>query len=527
MTGSRAAVGGEPATRRSSLLAGAVVLCLITGVVLRAWFLAHHQMSSDEAVPGLMAEQILHGHFFTFYWGQRYGGAEPYVVAAVLAVTGPSEPALRLTPILLWLAGSVLVWAIARRGLSPSRRVLALAAGAACWAGPAVVLFDSTRELGFRGAAEVALLASVLFADRMAEHPTLGRAGLLGLALGVGWWASPEIAYAVPVVAVAVAPALRRPVLRNLGAAAGGFLSGSLPWWYTNLTDGMRSLQVSSSPSYVRSTYTGRLGVWFVHALPMMLGLRAVYSGAWLWSAAGWVLYVLALVGLVVTCALGLAGWGPEPGRRLRRATSAGLVVFPLVFAAFPATSLWTEGQYGLYAVPLLVLQAALFAGALADRRVSPGPRLAGATALALVAACAVSFAGFVQYPLGGHAGRLVTGWGNPESPLESFESVLEADGVRYAVGEYWTAYDLDFLSKGRLEVTDPQIPRWTALNHRVLAQPLICWIFTPAPLNGTDGYTQVSLERRLRALGIGWRVVSAGGLTAVLLDRPMPVSAP
>src|SRR5665213_1722445 len=56
----------------------AVVVLAIMGLGIRVWALGRHAINADQAVVGLMAEQILHGHFSAFYWGQSYGGGEPY-----------------------------------------------------------------------------------------------------------------------------------------------------------------------------------------------------------------------------------------------------------------------------------------------------------------------------------------------------------------------------------------------------------------------------------------------------------------
>ena len=60
------------------------------GLLLRCWYLTHQPTNSDVAIVGLMARQILHGHFSAFYWGQTYGGVEPYLVAVMFAVFGQS-----------------------------------------------------------------------------------------------------------------------------------------------------------------------------------------------------------------------------------------------------------------------------------------------------------------------------------------------------------------------------------------------------------------------------------------------------
>ena len=46
---------------------------LVAGALLRLWMLGHANMNSDEAIVGLMAHQIVHGHTTTFYWGRTTG----------------------------------------------------------------------------------------------------------------------------------------------------------------------------------------------------------------------------------------------------------------------------------------------------------------------------------------------------------------------------------------------------------------------------------------------------------------------
>ena len=65
-----------------------VAACVVVGAALRAWCLFHHPITSDEAIAGLMAQQALHGHFSAFYWGQSYGGVEPYLIAFQYRVFG-------------------------------------------------------------------------------------------------------------------------------------------------------------------------------------------------------------------------------------------------------------------------------------------------------------------------------------------------------------------------------------------------------------------------------------------------------
>ena len=83
-----------------------------TASLLRVWLLVHLPVWGDEAIVGLMAKSIDNGHFSAFYWGQHYGGLEPYVVAAALKVGGGGEPALNAAPAVLAALAAVLVGGI-------------------------------------------------------------------------------------------------------------------------------------------------------------------------------------------------------------------------------------------------------------------------------------------------------------------------------------------------------------------------------------------------------------------------------
>ena len=100
--------GGDRVTR--TVIVVTVAIAVVAGSLLRSWYLFHAPSTSDEAVVGLMANAILHGHFSAFYWGQAYGGAEPYAVAGMFALFGHSDLVLRLTPVLLFGGAALLTW---------------------------------------------------------------------------------------------------------------------------------------------------------------------------------------------------------------------------------------------------------------------------------------------------------------------------------------------------------------------------------------------------------------------------------
>jgi hypothetical protein len=206
---------GRPSRVGSVLTGVAVIVAVALGVALRAWFLAHQRITSDEAIVGLMARSILEGHFWAFYWGQHYGGVEPYLVAALFAVFGTSGVLLQITAAVLAAVAAVLTWRVGLR-LVADRRLAGLAAALA-WVAPETSVRTSTYQYGFRSVTLIAGLASVLFALRILDgreaqrRASIADFAALGLAAGLGWWSSPEIAYfLVPAALILIGAMTRR-----------------------------------------------------------------------------------------------------------------------------------------------------------------------------------------------------------------------------------------------------------------------------------------------------------------------------
>ena len=176
------------------------------GLLVRLFLLWHKSINSDEAVVGLMARDILHGHFTAFYWGQDYGGVEPYVTAALFGVFGQNDVTLNLAPVVLSAVSSVLVWRIARYVLDEPVAVLV---GLATWVWPVAVVVYSAQESGFRYATLTLGLAAVLFATQIRRKgSTWPRWLCFGLAIGACVWSSPESVYFVVPCALLAIPAL-------------------------------------------------------------------------------------------------------------------------------------------------------------------------------------------------------------------------------------------------------------------------------------------------------------------------------
>ncbi|HEV2686842.1 MAG TPA: hypothetical protein VGW79_09405, partial [Actinomycetota bacterium] len=94
-----------------------IAVALVAGVALALrWIVLASRIGlvdADEAVVGLMARHVLHGQFPAFFWGQTQGGTiEPFLVALSFKSFGSNGFAVKVVPLMLFGASSLLVWRI-------------------------------------------------------------------------------------------------------------------------------------------------------------------------------------------------------------------------------------------------------------------------------------------------------------------------------------------------------------------------------------------------------------------------------
>jgi hypothetical protein len=561
----KSSTGAEVPTRQATasinpivaVVFGAAAIAIVYGLVLRVWLLVELPVWGDEAIVGIMARAIDGGHFTAFYLGQHYGGLESYLVALGLKVGGGGEPALNGTPALLCAVGAVLVGAIT---LAATRsRPLAFAATGAVWVWPYVVIWQSVREGGFREATLCCGLAALLFCIRAYRR----RAGpgtflLLGGALGLGWWASPEIGYfALPCLVLLLAwwwaasgshvPDQgihdREPTrLAALVLVVAGGLVGSLPWLYANAHTGFASLKSSSLPANSGATYGDRLSVFFHYMLPLQLGVRTVASGEWVGgNAVGKLLYAVLL--LIIAAACVRAVWVAVGKRRalVPAALVAGVVAYPFLYAAAPGTAYWQDGRYGIYLPALVVVLLATSLGTVHTKRSrSDGERATvarGALVLAAVGVMGALCLTVAGARTAGVPASFFASWRQGDAPMEQVVQALRQHHIADAYGDYWTAYDLDFLSGGKPAISPTRLDtvRSTGLAREVASSRDPAWLFFAPdeasraaavfgnPQPGPGPYSEQTFEAHLKALGIDYKVVKLGVLDAVVPARRVP----
>lgn len=561
-----------------------IVGVVLVGLFLRIWILGREPWSSPTAIPGLMAQQILHGHFYAFYWGQNYGGVEPYVAAVMFALFGQSNFTLGLTPIVLDAIAAVLVWRIGRR-LFGSK--VGVGAGLLFWIWPEAYIFESTLEYGFRFVTLVCGLAVMLTAIRIAQRTepirwpwSFSAAAVeapsqsvvvcrldwlaLGLFAGLGWWGSPEVTYyVVPAVGFLGWRLLKgRIEFRRdlLALAVGGAVVGALPWLWANAQSGLGSLRHVQGKT--GGSYLDHLSTLFTHVTPIVLGLRltANYddvrqffvpgSGGFLvgtngpiWATLiGELAYAAAVVAVLAWIVVLLR-------RKQALVLVAAALLFPFLYASSPFAFDWQDGRYGLFLAPILSLLVVSGAHAAFERWGKP--RLA--IPLTIVAALALTLVAAAQLspftPISANESR--TGWlswnADPNPGPLRLVSSLEAAHLDHVWAGYYVAVMLDWESHGAITASNARYgfsPSYSA----VATAKASAWLFAepgsaqsagyaldtesdllnPACEIAASGHCEGPLDPRsfeafLAQQRIAYRVVYIGPMVAVQPDRPIP----
>jgi hypothetical protein len=466
--------------------------CVASAVVLR-WYFAvgpHTSPSSDEAVVGLMAMRLLHGHLpGAFYWHQTYGGSlESVAVAPFIGLFGHTTLGLRSASVIFELTASWLVWRIARHLLRPA---IAAVVGLVSLFFPLASVLWGTKERGFYPLTAALGFAAVLMALNVHERPSsrLWWTGF-GLVAGVGWWMSPNIAYYVLPIALWLAVRGHWRPFRNVVLAAAAFVAGSSVWIASNVRNDFGSVL---RPPYVgtSSTFASRFAFFWTHGLPFALGLRGIPAGGWyIHAAVGISLYVLTVV------AFGFA---------LRRTVLKDapdiflLAVSPFVFTAFIGNYQLLDGRY----VYFLASMIPFVIGRLVDVRT-------GRVIVALV--LAASTYGFVH-----HYGPSVRSAPGSTVPLAR---KIAAHGYRTAVANYWIAYKMTYES-GEGVVASP-MPGMVGLRYLPYAREV--YDSRPAYLfqAGTkcDSPATQTLRQALDSQHIPFKIEVGAPYCAILPER-------
>lgn len=456
---------------------------IVAAVLLRLWILTSGlgAVDIDEAVSGLMARHVVHGHVSVFFWGQTYGGSQEAIATGVFfAIAGQSTLALKLVPMLACAGSAWLLWRLGRRTVGERA---ACVAAVLFLVGPGFFVLRSTRAYGFYGTGLFVCTAVLLAVVRLRERSSTIELAWLGLLVGLGWWATPQVVFVVvPALAWLAWSAPR--LLRRAYIPALGALVGAAPWIVWTLTHGLASLRTDLDVP--RNTYVTHLHRFFDPLLPMALGLRFPFTPDWVpGPVIGWVVYLGLLVGF------GVLLWRRPPRLGLLLVVAGA---YPFLFSISPASFYVGEPRYLFLLSPVIALL-------LAHLLVTRTSQIAGIAAVVGLSVATLAHVG------GDNPA-------NPRAPLRPLIAALESRGVNRVFSPYLVAHRLAFDSHERIIASPLTFVRSRDYDRMVRASPSPAYVM----VDGTE--EQVKLDQVLTARGIPAAQVKVG-----VFDIYLPVT--
>jgi len=438
-----------PGRRRAiwpAVLSVAVVVTL--GFAIRLFLGLQEPLDPDEAVEGITALHILHGHLPLMESNGHYLGAlESYVLAPFVALLGPTLLALRVGIAVLGAATIGATYWLGREIFGRHRDALILAAIAAVFPFFAITFAEKARNYAGLLLFETLCLALIVRIGWPTGAVRRRDWLVLGLAAGLGMWNHPLLV--VPLVAgiaalLARAPALGwRRTLIGLGLSVLAGLVGYAPALAYNLQTRLGSLRHLYGPFTTYSVSPGRAVSEVVQAaIPIFVGAREVWCGRAvvppLAADAGVILLFAAAIWIRRDRIL------PVLRGDVTRLEPVDMVLAVAPLALIAVTARWfnalsCEPRYLLpFALPLVVAVALVV-------QAIPKP-LTAAAAVALLAANGMTVA----------FDRADGAWTvDPQVNVDAAVPALEAHHPQALWATFWLARPVQYLDGDRIPVGD------------------------------------------------------------------------
>ena len=465
------------AARRELVVAAAMVVAavLARSAVFLLW--EHASFDSDQAVTGLMAKHLSEGRAFPlFFYGQNYMLAvQAWIAAPMFLLLGPSVFALKLPLLLVNIATALVLLHVLRRdaGLRPA---FAMAAAAFFVIAPPGTAAQLLSALGVSVEPFLYVLLIWLLRDRPVWQ---------GLVLGAGFLHREFTAYGL--VALAGVAALDRSLftrarlirfatavvsavavwaavwaIRPYSSGAG---PGTTPLDVAGAANNIRGLldRLCLEPRLIAGGFRSLLGSFF--GLPLgltpadlsgfLVNTRQRQGLPWAWPVFG------------AACLAGIARVGVLTRRRgflvSMRETGAAVYLFLVGVLAAVAYTVGRCGDLEVETVRYMLLAVLAPIGlAAAWLRLEPVAGVRRGVLVAIAIWSAASAAGHARL-----ASEYV--WHTPPAYRRALTDYLVAHRIRLVRTDYWTGYQVAFLSQERVVADTDGV--WRVLQYHKWAQ--------------------------------------------------------
>ena len=347
-----------------------ILLFLATG--LRWDFLAasNFRVDSDEAIVGLMAQDISQGATVpVFYYGQHYmGSLEAMLVSALYSLAGFHPAWIKVVPLVFSLLFILVVYFI---GVQLAGRLAGIVSATLCAIGPGTLLVWSTKARG--GFIEIVFFAALAVLLTIYwlrdERPDWTRLGIIAVILGFGWWTNNQIVYVYLPIAFAVFWKLwhqnesYHEKAKTLGWSFLGCtilaILGGLPFWLYNLQNQFASFAQLFRGGEVQ--YGSHIRGFIENSLPILLGAKQYWHTEELFSGSLFLLFIIFLITIV------FLWYGIRKGTVARDAVLMLVGVFASTALIFISSPYGDLSQAPRYLLPLYLVFFPLFGAAVSQ----------------------------------------------------------------------------------------------------------------------------------------------------------------
>ena len=346
-------------SRRCLMWPALVVLVVILGVGLRigkAWS-ARFSPNSDFGVAALTARHMAEGRDYpAFFYGATYmASVEPAITALGCRLfhlpvngftvnLGTVAMSSLLLPLLYWFGRAA---GGRRAGLMAMLYALVGSDTNFHYAGSARHGYMTVIVAGF---------LAVWMACRIATHArkdgtvSWWECLILGLAAGLGWWATPLVIFSLATAVVILLCGFRVAMLRRgLIPGVAGFLAGGLPWWLWNATHSWKTFGFAGALGEI-PIQTGLLIFW--HQVLVLTELSPLSKS---WNVVRLVLFLGVLALFMILLVRAMRRPEERDSMYYRLAVPVLLVVSALIFSTSHNAS-FAVSKYVLPLFPLIAV---------------------------------------------------------------------------------------------------------------------------------------------------------------------------
>jgi hypothetical protein len=429
---------------------GLVLLGLVAlGIAFRVWLLqlpSYRYVFYDEAIPGLMAMDILDGNWPLVYWAHPYlGSLDAIAAAGFFAVLGPSTLALRLSVLLFFALFAVCQFKLAQE--ATGRRFPWYLALYLCIPPLGLNEFSLSTIGGYIHTVAIGSLMLLLTARllRSTSNPEARWLFIgLGFFSGLGFWTflmiAPFVAACYGTLFLKFRLKLFRIPLLLSGTA---FFIGSLPLWAWNLTHdflGFKTRTAAATPGQLADH-----GLNFFALLYSILGRTEEYATSMMYAPVTWAVSAALIILLLFWLRFHARGFFAAVFRRSSDPGIVDLCVICFVICAL-AYILSNKGQLVLvrYGMPLYATLPVLLT--VCFHRIAHGRRWLH---LLLVPLLLLMNA---PYNIAYSRQNILSPAGDDIIDLIDF---CRRENIRYAYGHYTVAHPVTFESRRQVLASD------------------------------------------------------------------------